>query len=40
LLDFEDSIEPIACEALSPAAFMNKGKAKKMKVVRSRVLDQ
>jgi len=36
LLEFEGSIEPVACEALSPVAFMEKGKAKKLKVVRSK----
>lgn len=36
LLEFEGSIEPVACEALSPIAFMEKGKAKKLKVVRSK----
>jgi len=36
LLDFEDSIEPVACETLSPVAIMEKGKAKKLKVVRSK----
>ncbi|CAL5044255.1 unnamed protein product [Urochloa decumbens] len=36
MLEFEGSIEPIACEALSPVAFMEKGKAKKLKVVRSK----
>jgi len=36
LLEFESSIEPVACEALSLVAFMEKGKAKKLKVVRSK----
>ncbi|CAD6272252.1 unnamed protein product [Miscanthus lutarioriparius] len=36
LLKFEGSIEPVACEALSPVTFMEKGKAKKLKVVRSK----
>ncbi|KAG2659514.1 hypothetical protein PVAP13_1KG385720 [Panicum virgatum] len=36
LLEFEGSIERVACEALSPVAFMEKGKAKKLKVVRSK----
>jgi len=36
LLDFEGSIEPVACEALYLVAFMEKGKAKKLKVVRSK----
>jgi hypothetical protein len=33
LKEFEGSIEPVACEALSPVAFMEKGKAKKLRVV-------
>ncbi|RLM69215.1 uncharacterized protein C2845_PM17G02100 [Panicum miliaceum] len=33
LLEFEGSIEPVACEALSPTTFMEKGKSKKLKVV-------
>jgi len=36
LLEFEGSIEPVACEALSPIVFMEKEKAKKLKVVRSK----
>ncbi|CAN6363417.1 unnamed protein product [Urochloa humidicola] len=36
MLEFEGSIEPVACAALSPVAFMEKGKAKKLKVVRSK----
>jgi len=36
LLEFEGSIEPVACEALSLVAFMEKGKTKKLKVVRSK----
>jgi hypothetical protein len=36
LLEFEGSIEPVACEALSLVAFAEKGKAKKMKVIRSK----
>ncbi|CAN6194075.1 unnamed protein product [Urochloa humidicola] len=35
LLEFEGSIEPSAYARLSPVAFMEKGKAKKLKVVRS-----
>jgi hypothetical protein len=36
LKEFEGSIEPVACEALSPVAFMEKGKAKKLRVATSK----
>jgi hypothetical protein len=34
MLEFEGSIEPVACAALSPLPVLEKGKAKKLKVVR------
>ncbi|CAL4915199.1 unnamed protein product [Urochloa decumbens] len=36
LLEFEGSIELVECARLSPVAFMEKGKAKKLKVVMSK----
>jgi hypothetical protein len=36
MLELEGSIEPVACPALSPVAATEKGKAKKLKVVRSK----
>jgi hypothetical protein len=36
MLELEGIIEPVACPALSPVAATEKGKAKKLKVVRSK----
>jgi hypothetical protein len=36
LLEFEGFIELVTCTTLSPIAFMEKGKAKKLKIVRSK----
>jgi len=37
MLELEGYIEPVACPALSPVAVTPKGRAKKLKVVRSKM---
>ena len=37
MLEFEGFIEPVACSALSPVAATPQGRAKKLKVVRSKM---
>jgi hypothetical protein len=36
MLELEGSIQPVACSTLSPIPINEKGKAKKLKVVRSK----
>ncbi|KAG2662686.1 hypothetical protein PVAP13_1KG550350 [Panicum virgatum] len=39
MLEYEGSIQPITCSALSPMYVDEKGKAKKLKVVRSKKME-